>query len=168
MHPYIPHLLADIAAGHQSERKTVREGKLNHDLADVIGEFERMREEPGHRLGYYSGLSAESFPPVEQLNNKEMLEVCRALKKMMLSWKLKYHFPKGLPVGMMYALLIKALERRIDPDSSFLVEFAYCSGNTKDCPLEKYCTCLKREGQEISPSGRNEEGRKGGFIELRF
>jgi hypothetical protein len=166
MHPYIPHLLEDIAAGHQTERSEACPLE-SPDLAGVIGEFERIKQEPGHTLGYYSGLKAEGFPPAERLNNKEMMDVCRALKKMMLTWKLKYHFPKGLPVRMMYALLIKALERRIDPQSFFSVEFAYCSGSTKDCPLEKYCSCLKREGQKISSSGRNDEGKNGGFIQIK-
>jgi hypothetical protein len=166
MHPYIPHLLADIAAGHQPDRKAAWEEKRSLDLAEVIGEFERMRQEPGHTLGYYSGLGAEGFPPAEHLNNKEMLEVCRAFKKMMRSWNLRCSLPKGQPVRMLCALLIRTLERRIDSESSFSVVFAYCSRNPGDCPPEKYCTCLKREksGTGNPPS----DDHSGGFIEIKL
>jgi hypothetical protein len=149
LHPYLPHLLEDIAAGHQSQRETdVAAGVQNPTLEDVVGELERMRKEPGHTLGYYSGLSAGNFPPPEQLKNKEMLEVCKAFRKMMLSWNVKVSLPKGLPVRRVYTLLIRALERRIDPESCFSVVFGYCTLDCVACPLEKYCTCLKREQAE--------------------
>jgi hypothetical protein len=165
MHHYLPHLLEDIAAGHQPDRKAVCEEKRNPDLADVTLEFEQMRQEPGHTLGYYSGLGSEGFPPAEHLNNKEVLEVCRAFKKMMRSWNLRCSPPKGLPVRMQYVLLIGTLERRIDPETSFSVVFAYCRRNPGDCPLAQYCTCLKREKSGAGNPGSDDYS--GGFIEIK-
>jgi hypothetical protein len=146
MHPYLPHLLEDIAAGHQPQRKVVVTAEVqNPTLPDVIDELERMRKEPGHTLGYYSGLSAENFPPAGQLKTREMTEVCKAFRKMLRSWDIRCSLPRGLPAKMQYGLLIKTLERRIDPESAFSVVFGYCSLNPEDCLLEQYCSCLRAD-----------------------
>jgi hypothetical protein len=154
LHPYLRHLLEDIAAGHQSQREVVvATGVQNPTLPDAIRVLERMRKEPGHTLGYYSGLSAANFPPAGQLKTREMTEVCKAFRKMLRSWDIRCHLPKGLPAKMQYGLLIKTLERRIDPESTFSVVFGYCSLNPEDCLLEQYCTCLGAD--KIGDSGKS-------------
>jgi hypothetical protein len=143
MHPYIPHLLEDIAAGHRHEKYKEPEHPVT-DVMVVIAKLSMTFEEPAHDLGYYSGLSPEQFPPAEQLKAKEMKLVCQALKKMMLSWSLKCILPKNLPPHLAYATLIKSLGRKIHPDSGFAVSFKYCPMNPAECDFKKYCNCLKK------------------------
>jgi hypothetical protein len=145
MHPYIPHLLEDITATHRQEKYKAREPEpAVTNIMEVIANLTMAFEEPAHDIGYYSGLSAEQFPPPEQLKAKEMKLVCEALKKMMKSWNLRCILPKNLPPRLAYTTLIKALGRKIHPDSSFEVSFKYCAMNLTECEFQKYCDCLKK------------------------
>lgn len=144
MHPYIPHLLEDIAAGHRTEKYKAPEPEppvIN--IMEVIANLTMTFEEPTHDLAYYSGLSAEQFPPPNQLKTSDMKLVCQAMKKMMKSWSLKCILPKNLPPRLAYTLLIKSLGRKIHPDSGFEVSFKYCNMNPEECEFQKYCDCLK-------------------------
>ena len=146
MHPYIPHLLEDIAAGHRREKYKAPEPEPESpitNIMEVIANLTMTFEEPAHDLGYYCGLSPEQFPPTEQLKAKEMKLVCQAFKKMLLSWSLKCILPKNLPPRLAYTTLIKSLERKIHPDSGFETSFKYCGLIPAECEFQKYCDCLK-------------------------
>jgi hypothetical protein len=80
-----------------------------------------------------------------------------AFKKMMRSWNISCWLPKALPANLVYDLLIRTLERKINPLDSGLVQFSYCSMNPSNCLLGQHCTCLT---QKASGSG-------GGFIEIK-
>jgi hypothetical protein len=136
MHPYLPHLLADIEAAHRTEKPKQRDQLLEEILDQVT------RLENAHLFGYYCGLSAEIFPPAEQLLAKEMKMVNSAFRKMMKSWNAACYLPRQLPPKMVYQLLIQTLERRYDPLMQGSVTWGYCSRNAADCVLEKYCSCL--------------------------
>ncbi len=154
-HPYIPHLLKDIAAAHRSE-KSCEEKKQS--FAEILEEVCRMKEDRKYTFGYFCGLRAEDFPPPDQLLKKDIKVVSSAFKKMMRSWDLDCWLPKGLPVDLVYKLLILTLERKINPMESGLVQFGYCSMNPATCLLGQHCTCLKQK-----PSGD-----RGDFIEVRL
>jgi hypothetical protein len=145
MHPYIPHLLEDIAAGYQFEQPR---SLPDQSFLDILEEIRKRVEEPGHSLGYYCGLSAENFPPCDQLLKKEMKLISSAVKKMMLSWNLKCDLPRKFPPELIYTFLIKTLEKRIDPEFGSLKVVNYCSMNPAVCLLKEYCTC-----KNIKPSG---------------
>jgi hypothetical protein len=156
MHPYIPHLLEDIAAAHGTEQPP--ESPAN-SLQNIIEELHRF-DEAQYTLGYYCGLDAGNFPPPEQLLKKDMKLVCIALKKMMLSWNLKCHLPKRLPPDRAYTLLITMLDEPIDPLLQGMIEFNFCSTDPSDCLLKEYCTC-----KDNKPSDDDDESMN--FIQLR-
>jgi hypothetical protein len=145
MHPYIPHLLEDIASAYQLEQPIA---STDQGLLDIVEEMRKRVEEPGHSLGYYCGLGAENFPPPDQLLKKEMKLISGALKKMMLSWNLKCDLPRKFPPELAYAFLIKTLEKRIDPNYGGLKVVNFCSMNPLVCLLKEYCAC-----RNIKPFG---------------
>ena len=62
MHPYIPHLLDDIAKAH---RQDVPEETPPLTLEEEFEAIDRWmeRDEPEYTLSYYCGLNFEEFPP---------------------------------------------------------------------------------------------------------
>jgi hypothetical protein len=154
MHPYIPHLLNDITAAHRTEKPCQEREK---SFAEILEEISQMKEDRKYTFGYFCGLRKEDFPPSDQLLKKEMKMVNSAFKRMMRSWNLQCWLPKTLPANLVYDLLIRTLERKINPLESGVVQFSYCSMNSANCLLGQHCTCLT---QKASEGG-------GGFIEIK-
>jgi hypothetical protein len=154
MHPYVPYLLKDIEAAHRTVRPKMEK---EHSFAEILEEVGRMKEERKYTFGYFCGLNAQDFPPSDQLLKKEMKLVCSAFKRMMRSWELQCWLPRELPVDLTYSLLIRILDRKINPLESGLVQFSYCSMNPATCLLAQYCICLKPRAS----------GDEGGFIGIK-
>jgi len=154
MHPYIPHLLHDITAAYRTEKPCQEREK---SFAEILEEIIRMKEDRKYTFGYFCGLKKEDFPPSDQLLKKEMKMVSSAFKRMMRSWNLQCSLPKTLPANLVYDLLIRTLERKINPMESGVVQFSYCNMDSANCLLGQHCTCLT---QKASEGG-------GGFIEIK-
>ncbi len=67
MHPYLPHLLSDIAAACREEipQEEVRPQTMEEHFEEIDRWLEG--EDAPYIFGYYCGLNAENFPPAEQL-----------------------------------------------------------------------------------------------------
>lgn len=143
MHPYLPHLLHDIAAAHRIEQPG--EIPLAKSFEEEMEDIERWveGEKDEHTFGYYCGLQTENFPPPEQLTLEEIEMVNTVFRRMMFTWNHDADFPKALPPETTYSMLINTLnERTFIPQDGF-VGFDYCTGYAPDCVFKKYCPCLK-------------------------
>jgi len=143
MHPYIPHLLADIANAHRTEiqnEKSEEESLENH-----FREIDRWtnRDTPEHTFGYYCGLKKEDFPPAEQLSDEEMILVRNAFEKMMFTWNHGIDLPETLPPAFAYQLVIDSLEMETSIINMGMMHFDFCTGYAPDCAFKEYCPCLK-------------------------
>src|SRR5687768_6965515 len=67
---------------------------------------------------------------------------------MMRSWNLQCSLPKALPVDLVYDLLIRTLERKINSLEGGMVQFSYCSMAPANCLLGQHCTCLTQKASE--------------------
>lgn len=143
MHPYLFHLLADITAAHRRETPIVQE--LPDSFEEEMEEIERWveREEPAHTFGYYCGLETISFPPEEQLTDKEMKQVITAFGQMMFSWNLGIDLPKLLPLHIAYKMTVDTLDRKTEIVNSGMMTFDFCTGYAPDCIFKEYCPCLE-------------------------
>lgn len=142
MHPYIPHLLEDIAAAHRTEDEA--EEYYPQTFEEEMEEVERwVSEDPPHSFGYYCGLQAEQFPPAGQLADEDMKLVCDAFDKMMQTWNLDIDFPDNIPIPFAYKLTVDTLNRKTMIAKSGFVSFDFCTGYAPDCELKEFCPCLK-------------------------
>lgn len=140
MHPYLPHLLRDIAAAHRTELpEPVRPKTFEEEMEEVERWLEG--EEPLYNFGYYCGLQVEQFPPPEQLTNDEINLICKAFRQMMLTWNLCADLPEKLPLSRFYTLLISTLNLKTDIVCSGFMTFEFCQYYPPDCILKEYCTC---------------------------
>lgn len=141
MHPYITHLLADIAA----ERTEILEEIFPQTIEEQLEEIGRglEGEDPQHTFSYYCGLEAANFPPPEQLSLDDMKMVCEVFRKMMVSWNLDIHFPENLPVPMAYRITVDMLNSEADIPNSGTMNFDFCTGYALDCVFKEYCPCLE-------------------------
>jgi hypothetical protein len=143
MHPYLPHLLEDIAAAHC--QGNIDETPYTKAFEEEMEEIERWVEgdDCEHTFGYYCGLHTENFPPVEQLIATEIELVNKAFKRMMFTYSHDFDFPKSLPAAITYSMLVNTLnEKTFIPRNGF-VSFDYCSGYAPDCIFKEYCSCLE-------------------------
>lgn len=142
MHPYIPHLLADISAAHRTD---IPEEKILQNLEEEFEEIEKWvsKEDELKTFGYYCGLESENFPPPEQLTEKDMKLVFRAFKKMMDTWNHGIDLPKKIPTAFAYQLMVGVLNKKTMIVNSGFSSFDFCTGYAPDCELKEYCPCLK-------------------------
>ena len=142
MHPYIPHLLADIAAAHRSEE--LAELQKPQTFEEEMEEVERyVSEDPEHTLSYYCGLKKEDFPPAEQLSVSDMKAVIKAFDAMLSTWNLSIDIPKKLPAAFAYTLMVDTLNKKTMITNYGFVSFDFCTGYAPECELKEYCPCLK-------------------------
>lgn len=141
MHPYLPHLLADIAAAH---RRDAAEPAPPQTIDEHFEEVERWieGEEPAHTFGYYCGLEAGNFPPPEQLTDVEMKQVIEAFRPMMFSWNLDIDLPEALPLPIAYTMTIDTLNSKTNIVNNGFMSFDFCTGYAPDCVFKEYCPCL--------------------------
>ena len=144
MHPYLPHLLSDIAAAFRNEIPNNAEVPAM-SFEEHIAEVENWLEgkEPAHTFGYYCGLAAINFPPPEQLSDDEIKKVLRAFNKMMFSWNLDISLPEKLPLPIAYAMTVDTLNSNTSIPNSGFMGFDFCTGYAPDCIFKEYCPCLE-------------------------
>ncbi len=143
MHPYIPHLLADITAAHRTEIPSASKPPLTFE--EEMEEIEKWVEgkEPDHTFSYYCGLNAIDFPPPEQFTEAEMKQVIKAFNWTMFSWNLDIHLPDALPVPIAYKITIDTLNSKTNIVNSGMIGFDFCTGYAPDCIFKEYCPCLE-------------------------
>ncbi|WP_162342852.1 hypothetical protein [Cyclobacterium salsum] len=142
MHPYIPHLLEDIAKAHRNRDSLQK--KPAQSIEEEFEEMERwLSEEPTTTFGEYCGLKTLDFPPAEQLSEADMTLVLEAFKKMMFSWNLGIDLPDTLPLSIAYTMTVDTLNQKTAIVSEGFMSFDYCSGSPEECVFKEYCPCLK-------------------------
>lgn len=147
MHPYIPHLLADITAAHRTE---ISEDEPEQTIEEHFEAVDRWLsgEEPERTFGYYCGLNPENFPPAEQLTDEEMMIVRNAFEQMMLTWNHALNLPDNLPVAFAYTLMVSSLHHETSIDNKGCVDIDFCCYYAPDCELKEYCPCLEIWNEE--------------------
>jgi len=143
MHPYVPHLLSDIAAAHRVESPSVEDWSASFE--QEMEEIERWveAEEPVYTFGHYCKLESINFPPAEQLCEKDIRQILQAFTQMMSSWNLFIDLPESLPLRVAYKMTIDTLDRGTAIVNCGMVGFDFCTGYTPDCVFREYCPCLK-------------------------
>lgn len=140
MHPYIPHLLSDIAAAHRTE---IPEETFPQTIEEHLEEVERWvnGDAPDHTFGYYCGLDSGNFPPAEQLTEQEMTLVLDEFGKMMYTWNHGMSLPEKLPVAFAYKITVDSLNMKTNIVNSGQMSFDFCSGYAPGCVFKEYCPC---------------------------
>ena len=143
MHPYLPHLLADITAAHRTEFPLVAEIPISFE--EEMEEIERWvdGEDPPHTFGYYCGLETINFPPAAQFSDMEMEEVITAFGQMMFSWNLGIDLPETLPLPIAYKMTVDSLDMKTSIVNSGIMHFDFCTGYAPDCVFKEHCPCLE-------------------------
>lgn len=141
MHPYIPHLIADIKAAHRKEN--LEKENNSQSLEEHFEEIEAWvrGDEAEHTFGYHCGLLSENFPPPEKLTQKEMKLIRKEFERMMYTWNVDIDLPKKLPVDFAYKMIVDTLDSNIMIVNSGGTGFDYCSGNPPECIFKEYCPC---------------------------
>jgi len=143
MHPYLPHLLSDIAAACRKEvpEEEVRPQTMEEHFKEV--DCWIAGEEPPHTFGYYCGLEVENFPQAEQLTKDEMIIIRKAFEQMMFTWNQGIDLPETLPVAFAYKMIVDSLNMKTNIANSGCMTFDFCSGYATDCVFNEYCRCLE-------------------------
>ncbi|MDQ3683525.1 MAG: hypothetical protein M3352_10725 [Bacteroidota bacterium] len=162
MHPYLPHLLADIAAAHRNEiPESGRPQTIEEHFEEVERWIEEGDEELPHTFGYYCGLDAINFPPPEQLTHVEMKQVMTAFGHMMFSWNQGIDLPETLPIPIAYKMTVDTLNTKTTIVNSGMMSFDFCTGYAPDCIFKEYCPCLgiwnRNDDEDFSMDGSIDE-----------
>ena len=142
MENYIKHLLEDIK---DAQRKQISGFQSGNDFESMIEDVERFTKKSLNQdeFGKVCGLDKESFPPSDQLVEKELKDLASAMVKMYESWNILVHLPDDLPSKMAYELSIGLLSRNMPVMSHGFFGMDFCTGNPEGCEFKEYCPCLK-------------------------
>ncbi len=147
MHPYLPHLLADITAAHRTDIPDEEETEQTIEAHFEAIDRWLSGEEPERTFGYYCGLNPENFPPAEQLTDEEMMIVRKSFDQMMLTWNHRFVLPENLPVAFGYSLMVNSLNQETSIDKGY-VDIDFCCYYAPGCELKEYCYCLEIWNEE--------------------
>ena len=142
MHPYLKHILEDIANAHCTDLPI--ESAYKKSFEEETDDIEKWVKGDlnEHTFGYYCGLQPEQFLPVEQLATEEIKLVNEAFKRMMFTYNHDITLPEHLPGKTVYSMLVNTLnEKTFIPKDGF-VSFDNCSGYPPDCIFKEHCSCL--------------------------
>ncbi|MGH2643766.1 MAG: hypothetical protein ACRDE2_07460, partial [Chitinophagaceae bacterium] len=155
---YIPHLLNDIASAQRPEATLkIFSTQTFEEEMEAIERWVAGKNEHEHTFGYYCGLCAEEFPPVEQLSINDMKSVCKAFEQLLFSWNSDIDLPDALPVNLRYRFMINTLNEGFTPVNSGSTTFDYCNGYAPDCVFGKYCSCLKMWNEDNNTEEQGNE-----------
>lgn len=142
MHPYLPHLVADIKAAHRINKYSAKSSiqTIENNFEEVMHWMDS--EEPQHTFGYFCGLESVNFPPTNQLSLKDMKIVCEAFHEMMFSWNLDIDLPEKLPLPLAYKILVNTLNSKTNIVDNGFISMDSCPGYAPDCIFKEYCPCL--------------------------
>ncbi|HEY8659090.1 MAG TPA: hypothetical protein VIL78_08640 [Hanamia sp.] len=157
MHPYIPHLLADIAAARRT--KIPEEKTLPRTFEEEMEEIEHWAtgESAVHTFGYYCGLKSENFPPAEQLTEEAMILIRKAFEQMIFTWNHGIDLPENLPVSFAYKMIVDSLNMKTSIVNSGSMHFDFCSGYAPGCIFKEYCPCLEIWNHPIEIDGSKDD-----------
>ena len=157
MHPYLPHLLEDIANAHRTDVPKIPEQEQG--FTDYFAEVERYLsgENSEHTFGYYCGLAPEDFPPSQIFSEEEIKKLFNAFGRMMHSWNAGISIPEKVPFSHRYQLMVLTLTKGFTVLNTGFVEFDFCSGYAPDCELGKYCSC-REFWDELEEDGLQDSG----------
>ena len=116
MHPYLPHLLADLETA-----KANKPAKPNYRLLypdhpafeyglDYIAEWELGKNKP---LKGWLGIEPENFPPKDQFEESDLEAVVEKFLDLLLHFNVSVMLPDEMPYAMVYDLLVGYLEEEI-------------------------------------------------------
>lgn len=144
MHPWLPHLLADITAAQRNEIP-VAATEQPMTFEEEMEEIEKWveGEEPDYTFGYYCGLEAVNFPPPHQLTDEEMKQVLKTFGEMMFSWNLDISLPELLPLPIRYTMTIDTLNTKTAIVNSGMMGFDFCTAMHLTAFLKNIVPALK-------------------------
>ena len=142
---YFKHLLEDIAAAKRSrvnEYGQVRAAGEYKNVDEYFREVELYLDSyPQLPLSYYCGLHKEQLPPPERLSESQMEDICVALRKMYLTWKIEAHLHIIVPVSKLYCLLVSVLDEKVNVGLDGHTTIEFCNYHPPSCNMNEYCTC---------------------------
>ena len=146
MNPYVKHLLDDIQAAMRSDDFFLRKKKAppHDEFKEKLEESESfLNHDESPVFGKYCGLNFEDFPPVEKLDNDDLIALTKALVKMFESWNILVDLPENLPADFGYRLSVGLLKRSMPSMQYGFFGMDFCTGNPEGCEFQSYCPCIK-------------------------
>lgn len=146
MHSYINFLIQDIQNAFRPEDFFDRKKKMsfNDELENKIQEVDDfLNHSDAQAFKNYCGLRLENFPPVEKLEEEDIILLVKMLVKMYESWNILVDFPENLPAEFGYRLALGLLERPMPIMQHGFFGMDFCTGNPEGCEFQSYCPCLK-------------------------
>lgn len=142
MHPYLKHLLYDIANSKRCEEDSSNFSPPK-SIEEEMLEIEKYISGDGEQsLSYFTGLKKEHFPPSEQLSENDMRITLIAFDEMLKTWNAFIDYPENMPYSDRYDFLRNiVLEEGFTPTNYGFTHFDFCTGYAPDCAWGKYCHC---------------------------
>lgn len=146
MHPYLSHLLGDIAqAKANPPHPPVPLPEPEDGFEAHMAQVEAYLHGPMHDFGYWTGIPWEALPPPEEFGEADVAILTEALIGLWQAYNADPEFPKGMPAREKYRAMRDSWKEEItmmqdsSPGSHFSYDF--CSGYAPGCALGKYCSC---------------------------
>jgi len=146
MQAYIDQLLADLRERHDKQPPPVDYRLLHPQYADVPEELRYVVEwenAPEQTFEELFGISAEAFPPAEQLSETQMEAIVEGVLSLWKGWRMYATVPEKAPIASLYRVLTNYWrEETICYVSEGDTHLEFCEYDTENCPWgSAHCTC---------------------------
>jgi hypothetical protein len=141
MQKYISQLLEDIACATENVSLPFIKNEL--ELHDWITDEDEDKTAPMRNLEEWTGISKETLPPAEMLNDEQVIILLGALTKMLDSYNWSFVLQNQVPERIQYAAIRDNFNQEAKVKQWHMGFFATCRPGTvhKNCALGEYCQC---------------------------
>ncbi len=145
MDRYFNQLIEDLK--NAAKRKRPPKMELDPELEVVRGAEEYLYGTP-YMLGVLLGISKNTFPPPEKLNENQLEQLATEIEYLWAEFNFHPVFPDDLPAIFRYKLLLSKWDEPVQYVSAGNIHVEFCDYDTENCPFpKKYCMCKDFEDE---------------------
>ncbi len=140
---YITQLLQQLAVAAKDLPGTYPY-EMDHPMPEGMAWVPELAKAPYKSIAAWTGVEKNAFPPVDQLNGKQIQAVVGAIATLWEAFRWDYDVrEEEMPVELRYRILVDCWDDAVQylPDSGFDIDV--CEGDVGECWLGQACFCLK-------------------------
>lgn len=156
MKTYVKQLILDIKNAHRPQLSDAEKAKITfEEEMEAVENYAEGNNIPPS-LSSESGLTIEQFPPEEQLEDEEILQLIEAFDQMLQSRNISMDMPKNVPLRKAYPIILNLLNEEAWYFPTGTLHYDFCTGYAPGCELGEYCPCLKHWNEKPWNDGKEE------------
>lgn len=141
MHPYLPHLLADLRQA-TADAPAPYPWRLHHPAEEDTEWMAELALTPFKTIAEWTGIPVEALPPHDMLTWEEVEMLVPAMEALWEAFHFEFNVTEPMGPDLKYLMMLDCWDDYVQylPQSGCDVEL--CAGNAAKCRMGDDCFCL--------------------------